>query len=286
MRYRVAIEILRKAPTVADMPICGAGAPEACISAKPGVGIEASAQLSIPPTEVKRKVALLIANSSYRGDIPSLNTPAGDAEAVGKVLKDKFGYEVTLVENGGKGDIARALNKLVESTRQDESVLIYYAGHGYELRDLRAGFWIPSDATSSDPRTWISNNDVQRFLSRIDAKQIMLVSDSCFSGTLAKEEPVDAPMTTPKQQLLSRRAVIAMSSGGEEPVADAGLGGHSVFGYFFLRTLGSVSQDSPASVLYDRLKFDVQRAFPQTPQLGGVASAGHMHQANYLFEPK
>jgi filamentous hemagglutinin family protein len=288
-RYKVAIEILRKSPTAADLPLCGGSASEVCISAKPGVVsdvAQGAAELSIPATEIKRKVAFLIGNSAYRGQIPVLDTPVGDVQALGKTLNEKFGYEVNYVENGSKADIVRALNGLVESTSRDESVLIFYAGHGYQMEDSKAGFWLPVDATASDPRTWISNNDVQRFLNRVDAKQIMIVSDSCFSGTLTKEEPVDAPKAAPKEQLLSRRAVVAMSSGDEEPVADAGLGGHSVFTYYFLKALAGVRQVSPVSALYDRLKFDVQRAFPQTPQLGVVTSAGHMHAANYLFELK
>lgn len=259
------------------------------MSAKPGVVADAAqgvAQLSIPPTEVKRKVALLIGNNAYRGEIPALDTPVGDVRAIGQSLNEKFGYEVQLVENGSKADVVRALKNVVESVSRDESVLIFYAGHGYQLNDSKAGFWFPVDATASDPSTWISNNDVQRFLNRIDAKQIMIVSDSCFSGTLTKEEPLDAPKTEPKQALLGRRAVVAMSSGDQEPVADAGLEGHSFFAYYFLKELAGVQQISPASVVYERLKNDVQRAFPQTPQLGGIASAGHMRAANYIFEIK
>ena len=144
------------------------------------------------------------------------------------MLQERFGYEVTVIKNASKADMVRALKNISERSEQDESVLVFYAGHGYQMDESKAGFWLPTDATASDPRTWLSNNDIQRFLNRIDAKQIIVVSDSCFSGTLTKEQTVDAPRTAPREQLLSRRAVVTFSSGDEEPVSDDGLDGHSM----------------------------------------------------------
>lgn len=154
------------------------------------------------------------------------------------------------------------------------------------MDDSKAGFWLPSDADSSDPRTWLSNNDIQRFLNRIDAKQIIVVSDSCFSGTLAKEQNIDAPRTAPREQLLSRRAVVTLTSGDEEPVSDEGLDGHSIFAYHFMKEIQEIRKYSPINVAFDRIREKVAQAYPQTPQLGSVLSAGHMRGASYLFEVK
>jgi len=288
-RYKSAIEVIRRAATVADIPLCGPSAPDVCMPAKPGIVSDAASgapQAAIPATELRRKVAILFGNNEYKGDIPKLDTPIDDVSAIGKVLGDKFGYEVKIVRNATKADIVREFKALTEQTERDESVMVMYAGHGYQLEDSKAGFWIPVDASASDPKTWLSNNDIQRFLNRIDAKQISVVSDSCFSGTLTKEQTLNAPRNAPKPELLSRRAVVTLSSGDEEPVADEGLEGHSIFAYHLLKELQGVKQASPISVTYERIRENVAQTFPQTPQLGGVASAGHMSGANYLFEVK
>jgi filamentous hemagglutinin family protein len=281
--YKVAIETLEHNRNAADMPLCSAGVTEACIAplVKP---IDANLAA---PTEIGHKRALLIGNQKYRAPIQQLDTPATDVRALATLLRDRLGYEVTTVENGTKAMIAQAFNDLAARTKADESVLIFYAGHGYELEDgSAAGFWLPVDASASSPANWISNDDITRLLGRIPANQILLVSDSCFSGLLTKQQSLDAPLTARKSALLGRRAVVAMSSGDDEPVADWGIAGHSVFAFYLLQALGEVADYSPISLIYDRLRFNVQHAAPQTPQLGGVKSAGHVSQANYLVEPK
>jgi hypothetical protein len=288
-RYKNALEVLRKAPTVADLPLCGPNTSDVCMPTKPGIVADAAQgalELAIPVAEVRKKVAVLIGNNDYREGIPQLETPIADVAAIGKVLAERMGYEVTILKNATKANMVKTLKALTEQTTQPESVLIFYAGHGYQLDDTKAGFWMPSDASASDPKTWVSNNDIQRFLNRIDAKQIMVVADSCFSGTLTKEQSIDAPRTAPREQLLSRRAVVTLSSGDEEPVTDEGLGGHSIFAYHFLGEIQRIQKMSPASVAFERLRENVAKAHPQTPQLGGVRSAGHMTGANYLLEVK
>ena len=289
IRYRVAVETLRNNPTVADIPLCGPSAPEVCMPVKAGVLSDVALgppKLDIPATEVRRKVAYLIGNNSYKGTIPQLETPISDVTAIGKVLQERMGYEVTIIKDASKADMVRTLKSIAENTTQDESVLVFYAGHGYQVESTKAGFWIPSDGVASDPRTWLSNNDVQRFLNRTDAKQIVVVSDSCFSGTLAKEQPLDAPKSALKEDLLTRRAVVTLTSGDEEPVTDEGLDGHSIFAYHFLNEMRRVQKFSPITASYERLRERIVKTYPQTPQLGAVMSAGHMSGASYLFEVK
>jgi len=52
------------------------------------------------------------------------------------------------------------------------------------------GYWIPAKASADNPAEWISNTDIGRALEAISAKQLLLVSDSCYSGTLTREVAV------------------------------------------------------------------------------------------------
>jgi hypothetical protein len=93
------------------------------------------------------------------------------------------------------------------------------------MDDTKMGYWIPVDGSVKSPDNWISNTDISKFLKNIEAKQLILVSDSCFSGSLTKEEKVSSS-TDGIERIWDKRSVLAMSSGGEEPVSDEGKEGH------------------------------------------------------------
>ncbi len=294
-----ALNILKADPKAADLKACGPGSGDVCI--RPPSAAIANALIEVMPRvrvpvmtpvtsflpAIQRKVAVVIGINAYQDPgIPSLNGAAKDADGVGQMLKDKMGYDVVMVRNGSRADIVRALNKVSDETGSRDSVMVYYAGHGYQTEDTKAGYWIPSDGSSKDPSKWISNADISRLLTNIPAKQMMLVSDSCFSGTLASEQKA-APgaMGENVQEILGKRSVIVMSSGGEEPVLDEGKDGHSVFSWHLMDKIGKVEQYKNGIEVFDAVRDGVAKdGIPQVPLYGASVSAGHMAGGEYLFE--
>ncbi|MBI5438829.1 MAG: filamentous hemagglutinin N-terminal domain-containing protein [Nitrosomonadales bacterium] len=292
-----ALNILKADPKAADLRPCGPGSGDVCI--RPPSAAIANALIEVMPRirvpvmtpvtsflpAIQRKVAVVIGINAYQDPgIPSLNGAANDADGVGQMLKDKMGYDVLMVRNGSRADIVRALNKISDETGSRDSVMVYYAGHGYQTEDTKTGYWIPSDGSSKDPSKWISNADISRLLTNIPAKQMILVSDSCFSGTLASEQ---APGTMGKnvQEILGKRSVVVMSSGGEEPVLDEGKDGHSVFSWHLMDKIGKVEQYKNGIDVFDAVKEGVAKdGIPQVPLYGASVSAGHMAGGEYLFE--
>jgi hypothetical protein len=62
--------------------------------------------------------------------------------------------------------------------------------------------------------------------------------------------------------------------------------GYSIFAYYFLKGLQNMQGLVSSKYLHEQVEADVQRDFPQDPQLGGVISAGHAPGGDYLmFEP-
>ena len=51
-------------------------------------------------------------------------------------------------------------------------------------RQSNEGYWVPSDAHADDPSSFISNSDILALLNRMAPRQLALISDSCFSGSL------------------------------------------------------------------------------------------------------
>ncbi|MDP2811152.1 MAG: hypothetical protein Q8O34_13490, partial [Rhodocyclaceae bacterium] len=114
--------------------------------------------------------------------------------------------------------------------------------------------------------------------------QLILVSDSCFSGSLTREQKVSAGGTAKRDEVLRRRSVLVLSSGGDEPVSDEGKEGHSIFAWNLIKTLEAADGVTPGYEVYRQVRGRVMKDYPQEPQYGAVVSAGHAVGGEYLFD--
>lgn len=198
--------------------------------------------------ETGRRRALLIGNSDYSGSgIANLVTSINDIEAVSDTLVEFYGYkkdDILLIKNGSKEEILKGLYALGRQTRPEDSVLIYYAGHG-EFDEYGIGWWIPVGAEAN--YDYISDQEVILRIKTIPAHSVLLISDSCFSGSFGeyavREKPDRAEPDRGGDGLPSRIQVI--TSGGNAPVYSGGpkWGGHSIFAYHLITRLRSAEQE-------------------------------------------
>lgn len=279
--YREALEEIRRNPKVVDVRECTDADDDRSLCLPKGAGGGVPDAVAAQP--IARRIALLIGNNQYQPPIPPLLTPPRDVERIAASLRQQLGFEVRLLRNATKADLVRAVAALAREAAPADSVFVYYAGHGYLMDDTNMGYWIPVDGSVKTAAQWISNTDISRLLGAIPARQVMLVSDSCFSGTLAREQAVSAGAPT-RQEVLRKRSVIVLSSGGEEPVSDEGKDGHSIFAWHFLRSIGQLEGTTVGFDVYRVVKKGVSEDYPQEPQYGAVVSAGHEAGGEYLFE--
>ena len=236
---------------------------------------------------IARKVALLIGVNDYQDDqVADLSGALSDVRAMQRLLEEQLGYDTVTLENASKEAMVRALNQLALEVDGNDSVLIYYAGHGVVEPNSKMGYWLPADGRADQPQSWLSNADIARLVGLIGARQTLLVSDSCYSGTLAGTEKVQVDRSAAPDSLLSRKAVVVLSSGGNEPVADVGRDGHSVFAWHLMERLKQLPPWQIGNQLYERIRFEVAREFPQTPRYGAARVAGHQDNTDYLFEKR
>lgn len=314
--YREALAELRRNPAIADVPVCPSGgapvgvlclAPPAVAPPKPENGGETAerhaaakspetgapavteapveAKATVPEiATIRRRLAVLVGNNDYKQPIPQLETPIADVVKIAEVLKERFGFEPLVLKNVGKDQIIEALNQVAAEAQPEDSVLLFYAGHGYLMNDIKMGFWIPVDASVKTAGGWISNADISKLLSAIKARQLILVSDSCYSGSLVQGKKVGAGGTASRDEVLRRRSVLVMSSGDDEPVSDEGLGGHSIFAWNLIKTLEAVNGSAPGFDVYKKVRSQVMKDYPQQPQYGVALAAGHDAGGEYLFD--
>jgi len=287
--FKDALATLEKNSAAANIKECHGGASSGCmLTGKSSRKVKR--QLPKPKVahipQIERKIALLIGNNEYTGTVPKLVGAIPDVNAIGELFKTRLGYEVRIIRDAKKADIIESMNKLVEELNENDSVTIYYAGHGYQMGNTREGYWIPVDGSATSPDNWLSNNDINKYLSNIAAKQVMLISDSCYSGTLASEAKVRVNGELQPTDVLKNRSVVVMSSGGDEPVADLGKGGHSIFAWSLMQAMKQVTNWKDGSSLYQQIHKEVTETFPQTPQYGASPAAGHILGGDFLFEER
>lgn len=189
--------------------------------------------------------ALVIGNNSYRHVRP-LKTAVHDAQEVAKVLREQYGFNVTLLTDSTRYAMLNALNELRVKLTKDDNLLIYYAGHGQLDARSGRGYWLPVDANPNSNASWIANDALTSILDAMAVKQLLLVADSCYSGTLTRSA-MGYPQLQPGmaqdealrlvQQMAQRRSRMAMTSGGVAPILDSGSGSHSIFAEVFLKVL-------------------------------------------------
>lgn len=240
--------------------------------------------------------ALVIGNDHYRQWTP-LGTAVADAEAMSKVLQDRYGFRMTVLKDADRKQILKTLNDYRKTLSDQDHLLVYYAGHGFLEPEIDRGYWIPVEGDLFDNTDWIEFPAVTDLLELIPARQILVVADSCFSGKLtrsamgrvspdADEQARESLLKTMAQKKI--RATL--TSGGVKPVLDEGAAGHSIFATAMLGVLTENNDALETERLYWTVRARVVQAaermkFEQIPTYGPIHMAGHEGLGDFVFVP-
>ncbi|MEY8875711.1 MAG: caspase family protein [Leptothrix sp. (in: b-proteobacteria)] len=284
-----AVAATAAAPAVPAPPAAAAAArvaAAAAASALPAVPRHRVKAAALP--QIRRKLALVIGVDRYAdASIPPLANAVRDAKAMAHLFESTLGYDTLVLENASKAAVVRALNRMAVELGPNDSAIIYYAGHGELITSTQLGYWLLADSDARTATTWLSNTDISRLVGQIGASQVALISDSCYSGSLVSDERIRAtPGQLDPDPVLAQRTVVVMSSGGNEPVFDAGKQGHSLFAWNLMQTLDQVARWQPGGRIFERVRFAVARALPQRPQYGAAKVIKHQPGNDYLFEQR
>jgi len=224
---------------------------------------------------------------------PPLKTAVNDARTVKEVLLSRYHFEKEHLielydEQATRKNIIKKLRYLANNIREKDSLVIFYAGHGHLDSITKRGSWIPVESGTQDASAWISNNDIKDYLKidAIRAKHILLISDSCFAGDFFRGNRGSVPRITEtiikKAYRLSSRQ--AITSGGLEPVSDAGFGKNSIFSYFLIKTLKENQKPFlvPSDMFLD-IKAGVAENADQFPILGSLKDTGGQQGGEIVF---
>lgn len=241
--------------------------------------------------------ALVIGNDHYQHWEPLQNAIA-DAEAVGKVLHDQYGFQVKVLKDASRKDILKTLNDYRKLLTEQDNLLIYYAGHGYLEPNIDRGYWIPVEAELQDNSDWILLPTITDLLQLMTAKHILVVADSCFAGKLTRSSLAqlrpglsDEARMDLLQTLAEKRVRTALTSGGVRPVLDEGGGGHSIFTEALLGVLKNNVEILETERVYLAVRNRVMKSAQmlnaeQIPTYSPIHLAGHESLGDFIFVPQ
>lgn len=241
---------------------------------------------------------LIIGINKYQDKkIPRLENPVNDAKAMAEVLCKDYGFgEVEVLLNGAatRGAIYDGLRKLVKTGSPDDSVLIYYAGHGDFDRstpDKDDGWWIPADATLGMESSYLCNVVVLNEISKMKAKHVLLISDSCYAGALFAGLTRSVPTINKGfyRSLYQEKSRWGITSGNKEPVPDKGTGNHSFFAHALLKVLGKEKRPPYICIqeIYNEIADFVKAMSSETPICRPLQIKGAMNgQFVFVLSPK
>ena len=248
------------------------------------------------PVDFGNYHALIIGNNNY-ANFPNLNSAVNDARMADKILREKYGFKTTLVIDADRYAVLSSLNKLREELTEDDNLLIYYAGHG-ELDQVNLrGHWLPVDAEPNSTANWISNVDITDILNAITARHVLVVADSCYSGTMTRSAMarLESGMSDEARLkwfkvMAKTRSRSALTSGGLKPVLDSGSGDHSVFANAFFKVLQENDDVLEGYKVYRQVSDQVRVAaarynLEQVPQYAPILHGGH-EAGEFFFVPK
>jgi formylglycine-generating enzyme required for sulfatase activity len=160
------------------------------------------------PAFAEARIALVIGNSRYGGDLPKLTNPTNDADLMAETLQ-KLGFKVILVKDadlaGMKQKIAAFGDALLNGGK-DAIGLFYYAGHGIQVAG--ENYLIPLNAriekaTDADLQA-VNANLVLKQMEYAENALNIIILDACRNNPLSRGmrggdqglARMDAPMGT------------------------------------------------------------------------------------------
>jgi hypothetical protein len=245
-----------------------------------------------------RYYAIVIGNQNYQA-VESLQTPKQDVQRAARVLAEKYGFNVQILEDADDIQMLKALNDLNAVLKPEDNLLIYYAGHGERLSSGKSqtGYWLPVNADAPPKDTfWVPNEQITGHLGRLPAKRVLVVADSCYAGLLSTDPSylfMNDKVSYSKDYVaykLPKRSRLLLTSGGDAPVLDEGGGKNSVFARAFIDELEANTGILSSPELFSRLSKRVEVAaqsnkFVQKPEFKSIKGAGH-EVGDFFFVPR
>jgi hypothetical protein len=226
--------------------------------------------------------ALLIGESQYTNGWSNLESIPGELREVEKILQSQ-GFKVEKSFNLNAEDLTKRFKRFINKYGFEENnrLLFFYSGHGYTRKAKGThkgkGYIVPVDAANPNfdetafLRKAVGMDQILTWARKIEAKHVLFLFDSCFSGTVFKAR--DLPKVPRQIGQAAEKPVRQFITAGS---ADERVPAESVFAPAFVDALrygwGDLYKDGyvTGEELGLYLKNKVPQHTEQTPQYGKI----------------
>jgi len=213
------------------------------------------------------RVALVIGNGHYPDASAPLAQPINDARGLTAALRGK-GFDVDVVEDATRDDMARAIGRLKDKIKPDTVVMLFFGGYGVQVG--RESFMIPVDAAiwkeADVRRDGVSIESVLEAMKEQGAKAKLVVVDA------SRRNPYErrfrsfshglAPISPPENSLV-------LTSATPGKVADDSKGQYSVL---VAELLNNLNTQAGAETAFNKTRVAISRA-SEGEQVPSVSSS-------------
>jgi uncharacterized caspase-like protein len=221
--------------------------------------LDAGKPAASEPSEVaarSARIALVIGNGHYPDAHAPLAQPINDARALTVALR-RNGFDVDMVEDAGKDDMNRAIERLKSKVAPDSVVMLFFGGFGVQVG--RESYMIPVDAA-----IW-KEADVRR-----DGVSIESVLEAIKAqGARARLAVIDASRRNPYERrfrafshglapIVAPENALILSSATPGKVIDDSDGQHSVLITELLTNLAGSA--ASAEAIFNQTRAAISRA--------------------------
>lgn len=143
------------------------------------------AALCTPASAAQQRIALVIGNAAYT-DGP-LKNPVNDARAMDQKLAS-LGFRVQRIENLKRTQIGRAITAFANTVRAGDDVVVFYAGHGVQVKGINYMPAVDADIQSEEdvPLNSLNLNSLMERLDEAKAGLKILFLDACRNNPYAR----------------------------------------------------------------------------------------------------
>src|SRR5256886_2568503 len=202
------------------------------------------------------RIALGIGHGNYPDANAPLTQPINDARALTAALR-RDGFDVDVVEDASRDDMARAVERLKSKIKQDSVVMLFYGGYGVQVG--RESYMIPVDAViwkeADVRRDGLSIESVLTVMKERGARAKLVVVDA------SRRNPYERRFRTFSHGLAPINApdnALVLTSATPGKVAEDSKGEHSVLVSELLGNLAA--QASGAEAVFNKTRVTISRA--------------------------
>ena len=235
--------------------------------------------------------ALLIGIDVYEYN-QNLDTPVNDVRTLEGILKNKYKFETLTILEGkqSRSEILDKLYNFKNTLTENDNLLVYFGGHGWRDPKTNRGYWLASESDNNKPYTMISSDDVSDVIKGLNAKQVLVISDSCYSAFMKDRSVDDSYKNFSLEGLQSRsqnKARRLISSGKDMPVPDSiNNSENSLFASILFDELLSAENVLFAYDLWSKIDKRLSYSkFEQEPVYGDIGNLNIEFNGDFIFVP-